>query len=946
MRSIKTILFIILIASITVSWAQVQRNDDVYGAKIKEYTTDDRFISDLVDYLPLSEDVPSPLEHFGTIIGAPMILHHTDEIAGYMQLLAEKSPRVTLRDIGKTEEGRNMYEVIITSESNMADLEMYRNYLDELSDPRGLNDEQAKDIIAKAKPIYLALSGLHSPETGGPEMLMEAAYRLAVDESPMIRNIRDNLITIIIPVAEPDGRDRMVDTYNYRKDHNDVGPSLVYWGKYVAHDNNRDGFGLALALTRNILGSFLHWKPIVGHDFHESVPYLYASTGTGPYNVHIDPITIDEWHNLAFEDVTQLTKRGMVGVWTHGFYNGWASNYLLWVPILRNAVGRFYETFGNSIADTKERKLRSRNTSTKWYRASPPLEKTMWSLRNHVNFAQSGFLISLNYTAKNGTDMVENFYIKSRNAVNKGKNEAPYAWVIPHNQTRRLGAADLVNLLLDEGVEVHRASSNLKWTSTTGKGKKEKKTNHTAPKGSYIVRMDQPYRAVIMNLLDEQIFPKDEDPPYDDTGWTLPHLRQVTTHKVDDPAIQKAKMKMITSHVKIAGGIKGKGKYFVLNNTTDDNFTVFRFKLGDVKVNAAEAAFKVGKINFKAGSFIIEAQGNAASSIESAVKELGLNIIRTNKKPKVKTHAVEIPRVALVHTWVATPQDAGWWQLAFDRIGIPYTYMSEQEFATVDLNQFDVIILPRSRANPTTLVAGRPLIGEPIPWKKDPKYPALGHIDETDDMRKGMGFEGVANLKRFVENGGVFITEGTTAAFPIDMGITRRISIRRTSKLQVRGSVLRTKFDDLASPITYGYADTLAVYFNQAPVFRINKTLGNYRTPEWIKDETWQKEVPRVVLSFAKKNILLSGMLKGESELSGTPAVVDVPVGKGHVVLFANRPFWRWETHGSHALVFNTMLHWNDLRTGWPERPDEDEDEDERGLHEIWNEQNGFGQQQ
>ena len=150
MRSIKTILFILLIAS--VATAQVQRHDEAYAKKIKEYTTDERFSSDLVDYLPISDTVPSPLEHFGTIIGAPMILHTTDEIAAYMQLLAEKSPRVTLRDIGVTEEGRNMYEVIITSESNMDKLDTYRGYLNQLGDPRNLSDTQAKDIIAKAKP--------------------------------------------------------------------------------------------------------------------------------------------------------------------------------------------------------------------------------------------------------------------------------------------------------------------------------------------------------------------------------------------------------------------------------------------------------------------------------------------------------------------------------------------------------------------------------------------------------------------------------------------------------------------------------------------------------------------------------------------------------------------------------------------------------------------------
>ena len=185
------------------------------------------------------------------------------------------------------------------------------------------------------------------------------------------------------------------------------------------------------------------------------------------------------------------------------------------------------------------------------------------------------------------------------------------------------------------------------------------------------------------------------------------------------------------------------------------------------------------------------------------------------------------------------------------------------------------------------------------------------------------------HLKAFLDRGGVFITEGPSAGFPIDMALTRRLAITEPRGLTVRGAVLRAEVADAQSPITYGYGDSLAVYFSRAPVFRINKNLGDSRIPDWYKDAVWQHEVPRPVLTFAKKKLLMSGMAKGENALGGTPAVVDVPVGEGHVVLFAHRPFWRWETRGSHALVFNTMLHWNDLRTGWPERPTDDEDEEE-----------------
>ena len=202
---------------------------------------------------------------------------------------------------------------------------------------------------------------MHSPESGGPEMLMELAYRLAVEETPFIQNIRNNVITFITPVIEVDGREKYVDNHYFNekwtKDHAPAdtsaaggcggrggGPlSLMYWGKYVQHDNNRDGMGQFLDLTKNTTKTFLEWTPTVLHDLHEAQTYLYSSTGTGPYNDALDPIVVDEWWMLAKNDVMEMTKRGVPGVWTYGFYDGWVPNYMFFIAHTHNAIGRFYE---------------------------------------------------------------------------------------------------------------------------------------------------------------------------------------------------------------------------------------------------------------------------------------------------------------------------------------------------------------------------------------------------------------------------------------------------------------------------------------------------------------------------------------------------------------------------------------------------------------------------
>ena len=226
---------------------------------------------------------------------------------------------------------------------------------------------------------------------------MELAYRLAVDESAYIKSIRDNVITLITPIVEVDGRDRMVDIYRWHRENpSKQWPPLIYWGHYVAHDNNRDSMGLTLQLTRNVLNTFVGWKAQVLHDLHESVPYLYDNTvGDGPYNAWIDPILADEWQMMGWNNVSEMTKFGMPGVFTHGTFDTWSPSYLMFIAAMHNGISRLYETFGNGGADTEERTLRPNEYARTWFKQNPPLPKTKWSQRNNNNYEQTGVLTGL-----------------------------------------------------------------------------------------------------------------------------------------------------------------------------------------------------------------------------------------------------------------------------------------------------------------------------------------------------------------------------------------------------------------------------------------------------------------------------------------------------------------------------------------------------------------------
>ncbi|HEV2206401.1 MAG TPA: M14 family zinc carboxypeptidase [Candidatus Acidoferrales bacterium] len=986
--------------------APAQPNDAEYTAKIKQYTTEPYLTTELVDHLPASATVPTPEKILGYVIGAPNKLTYTKDIYRYFRALAAASPRVRVFTVGKSEEGRDFMLVAVSDESNIAQLDHLKDITARLADPRKITDADAQQLVATGKPFYWASGSIHSPETGSPEMLMELAYRLAVEDTPYIQNIRKNVVVLITPVLEVDGRDRMVDLYNYhRANLGKPVPNLVYWGHYVAHDNNRDNIGMALQLSKVQMKTFLEWHPQVLHDLHESEPYLYTMTGTGPYNAWLDPIVFSEFQEMAHYEIEQFTKRNVPGVWTHGFYDGWAPNYMLYVATGHNAIGRFYETFGNGGADTRVRTLPPSETSRVWYRENPPLPKITWSMRDNTNYEESGLLFAMGYTADHAQEFLSNFYLKSKRAVAKATTEGPAAWAIINDGRRPALQVRLVRLLQQQGVEVQRVDREIEvkgsaFAGAGGRSKSEAMAEERSrergddsakpaakpepktikiPAGSYIVRMDQPYSRMADMLLDTQYYNINDPRPYDDTGWTMGPLVNVKTLRITDTAILKQPMKLVANPAPYAGELAASGaaRFYLIDANAEPSLATLRFQLKDVKMFAAEKEFEAGGRKYAAGSFIIPADGSGSdlkNQLDSAAKDLGLTIRASDAEPNVPRHELAVPRIAIIHTWTNTQPD-GWFRLALDEMKVPYDYISTQEVrATPNLrDKYDVIILPPVVRDVSALIDGIPKVtlpdgtdfGGPIPWEKTALTPNIGIIDHTPDMRGGMGLEGVSNLKKFIEDGGLFIPISSSTVVPIDLGITSGVSIEHTRELQAQGAIFNATIEDKGSPITYGYDDGMAIYFSQAPVFRVSvmpsggffggeggasegrpSGRGSLTDPDIPQGRVWNPPAPqphrtraeqetyippdmrealagrippsdawpRVVVRFADEhNLWVSGMLSGGKELAEAPAVIDVPVGRGHVVLFANNPMWRQETEGSFMLIMNAAMNYDHL---------------------------------
>ena len=891
------------------SIALPQQMDEDFAKSAKEWTTRPEFTSPLVDHLPKSNGVPSPKDVLGYYIGAPNKLTYYDDMLRYYHALAAKSPRVKVIDIGKTDEGRECVIVFVGSDESIRDLETYRKYLGQLADPRGLSEAQAREIIAKAKPIYHIMGGLHSAETGPSEMLMELAYRLATEDTPLIKKIRDNVIVSITPAAEPDGRDRYVDWYYRYKIHDtgeqDQAPGPPYWGKYIFHDNNRD-INYSQMTMRTLLAWYLQWHPPIMHELHESEPFMYTFSGQAPQNPTLDPILYGELPWFSNFEMEQMTKYGMPGVWTHAFVDMWSPGYLGFMSSNHNGMMRMYESFGNGGANTMHRRINGGGrggppegggrggrgggmTAREWYRPFPPYAETDWSMRDNTNYEETGVLTALQLTSAFPDIILENFYKKTVNSIESGKKDKPYGYIIPANQPDMTRVATILHILRLQGIEVGRASAEVKLKEGT------------FPAGSFVIKRDQPYGRLAKILLEKQVFPDPSLTTYDDTGWTMGLMSNAKVVESSDLGVLNVPAPLIDEYeARGTVGASGAPYYAVLDHGSN-NMVTLRYKLADVAVKANEQAFKAGDQEIPAGSFIIA--GREYDRVKSAVEPLGLTAVALTSAPSVAMHDVNLPRLAVYSTWGST-QEVGWVRHAFDQYQLKYDLIFKERVKQGNLRgSYDVIVIPNQGRGAKGLVYDiEPRPGKPpLAYTKTDQFKNLGMYGESPDITGGMGLEGVVELRKFVDAGGVMITLGTASSFPAEFGITRDVDAGRTSpQFYAPGPIVEAEILHTSNPIFYGYSETTV------PVRWANGPLLN--VPQ--KDREQQ-----VLMRFpGGDSSVMSGLMRGANEIRNRPAILDVPVGDGQVVMFATNPCYRWQNFGEFGMLFNAVMHYNDLK--------------------------------
>ncbi|MBV9316152.1 MAG: hypothetical protein JOZ34_01705, partial [Gammaproteobacteria bacterium] len=630
--------------------------------------------------------------------------------------------------------------------------------------------------------------------------------------------------------------------------------------------------------------------------------------------------TYAERLELSFHEVQTLTGFGMPGVWTWNFGDDWAHLYLDAIGINHNADGRGYETFGNGSAETLRSEQPGEDNTVEWYRPlpSPPTNTFLWSARDNVNYNETAMLAALDHTAELSKTLLRNYYQKGVHSYRKGLDEAPYGFVIPEGQGDPARVAQLVGRLLSLGIEVERATS----TVTLKDG--------TWPAGSYVVRLDQPYRDYAVDLLAPQHFPKDGSEAYDDISWSFPAHYHLDVIPTADPQVRAAPLAPLTEAPQVSGKVAGTGTVFLLKDTGQEGLLEARYALRGFRLAIAEHAFNAGGSDYPAGSWILAPQAGLAAAVRDTAAKLGLDFVSTTAVPEVARHDAPVPRFGVWIPWADT-DTAGWTRYTLDQRHIPYAYVRDEDIRAGKLREkYDVLLYPHVDLELAEQIEGLYKVWSPMPFKKTTATPSFGNPAASDDITGGIGYAGLGELQKFIEAGGLLITLGNGSMLPLEAGLVRGVrreaggvprstqgggaasaAASQNAVTRTPGSHLRVSFARPDHPISYGYTP-------RTWVFRQNYAL--YSIPRrWLRmaycTVCLDGPIDRssIVLEWGDREgapFVVSGQAWGEENLIGRAAILDTPVGKGHVITFNFNPLHRDLNRGDQRMLWNAIINW------------------------------------
>jgi hypothetical protein len=842
--------------------------------------------------------VPSPESQLGFKVGDDRKLADWQQVVDYYKKVAAAAPdRVRFEELGKSTLGKPFIALTITSPQNLQNLSRYLQIQQRLADPRGLTDADAGKLIAEGKAVVLITCTVHSTEVASTQTSMEYVYKLLTEDTPEHREILDNVIFLLIPSLNPDGQDMVVKWYRkYVGTPYEGAQPVELYHPYVGHDDNRDWYMFTQVESQLTVGKVHNvWHPEVVYDVHQMGSYsarLFVPPFLDPVDPNVDPLLVQETNALGTAMAADLASAGKTGVAVNAIYDFWspARHYQAYHAGLRVLT----ESASVRIASPMRIRFEDLDTNALGYNARQaswnfpdPWKGGEWKLRDIVDYQHIAFESCLHNVAQNRARYVRDFYLLGKRALAAA---GPYAFIVPAAQKDAPSAAKMLNTLRFGMVEVQRAKDKFLADGIE------------YPERSYVILMAQPYGRYAKTLLERQRYPDlREYPggppkrPYDVTAQTLPLLMGVPTVEVMAPF--KADLEPVDKIEAPVTKVDSKARQFLLRSDSDYAFlAVNRLLKAGVPVARLHAAVKDHGIEFPAGTFVVRAASGAQVASPLGVVTSGTELPLADAAP------LKAPRIGIYNSYIPS-MDEGWTRWLLEQFEFPYTRLYDKDVRAGDLrSKYDVIVIPDQAAN--AIVEGHPRAngagGESASAQARGGRGFGFGGPMPDEYTGGIGRSGVAGLRTFVLQGGTLVALNTASGFAIDrLGVNARNVLRDVANKDFYGpgSILRVNVDP-NHPLGYGMDRDAAIWFEHSPAFAA--TFVNNAAD------------PVTVASYPDGNPLMSGWLLGDSLLYGRSAVLDAPLGQGHVVLFGFRPQYRGQSYGTFKMFFNSLYYFGD----------------------------------
>lgn len=839
--------------------------------------------------------IPTPESIIGFKLGSDYKLANWDQIAEYFYAIGKASNRIKIVELGQTEMGNTLLIALISSPENLKNLEKYKAIQHKLADPRLTSEAELPQLLKEGKTVVHISCSLHSDEVGATQMAPIVAYQLATENTPAINQILENVILILYPCVNPDGTQLVAN--HYMKQNPGPGARVTslprLYNKYTGHDNNRD-FYMFTQKGHKLVAKQLYeeWFPEIVFDMHQkgsdfSASRIFVPPFADPVNPTIHPLVIRQQELIGGYMSTDLTAGGYPWVQDHSQFTLWWHGGLRTSVAFHNMIAILTEAAGANLASPitpsaarTERTRRSRRTTkdsnlimTVDYPVKWKGDRT-WRLADIVEQDRLAVFAVLKAAARNRDMILRNFYIMNKDAIEKGKTEKPFAYVMTAGQHDIGAFVYLLEVMLMQDTDFHIA------TKPFTAGAKQYPTN------SIILYLAQPARPNILALMEKQIFPSGKR-PYDVAGWTLPLLMGVVYDRIDKPFTAETNAYTKAAPItKVVSHSKPKA-YYIGVNSIDHFRAVNRLLEKGHSLSMLTSPSTINGHKIDPGSIVVKNQNNAAKDIELLKKDLSLTIIEADQAGASAGIALRKPRIAVVDNPRSMP--VGWLRWLLEKYDFDFSLINSKDFEQGNLNsRFDVILFIERPGNETRdWRERRRRYGRRSRNRDEQTQERSEQLRQFDKQREKYAEQ----IRQFVKAGGTVVAWSNLADYMIEtlnMDVTTIPASKDREKFGCPGSVLKIEVNT-SHPITYGMQK------NGFAFFRNNRALKANRH--------------RVLGKYPNTNPLASGYLLGANVIQGTDNIIYDTIGKGRAVIIGFEPVFRDRPVGTFKLVFNSILY-------------------------------------